>query len=153
MDQLVTKPGYGLDEEAPTRNTPMVALGLTVSYGEKPAVIGINAHFPAGSMTAINGPNCSRKFTLLTARPAMVPRNAGDVQMFGKPLVRQMHRLAYVPQRASVDWDFPTRVIDVVLMGMYRELGLLRPIRKHHREKAFACLERVAMADFADRQI
>jgi manganese/zinc/iron transport system ATP- binding protein len=153
MDQLVTKPVHAMDEETPSRSTPMVVRGLTVSYSEKPAVIGVDAHFPAGSMTAIIGPNGAGKSTFLKASLGIVPRNAGDVRMFGKPLAHQMHRLAYVPQRASVDWDFPTRVIDVVLMGMYRELGLLRPVRKHHREKAFACLERVAMADFAGRQI
>jgi manganese/zinc/iron transport system ATP- binding protein len=78
---------------------------------------------------------------------------SGSVAVFGRPLEQMRHRIAYVPQRASVDWDFPTRVVDVVLMGLYRELGLLRLVRRRHREKALACLERVGMADFAERQI
>jgi manganese/zinc/iron transport system ATP- binding protein len=83
----------------------------------------------------------------------ILPALSGTVAVFGRPLREARRRVAYVPQRASVDWDFPTRVIDVVLMGLYRELGLLRVVRRHHREKALACLARVGMADFADRQI
>jgi manganese/zinc/iron transport system ATP- binding protein len=133
--------------------SPFAISELTVSYGEKPAVLSINATVPAGSMTAIIGPNGAGKSTLLKAALGMVPRLSGAVTVYGEPVEKSLHRIAYVPQRASVDWDFPTRVIDVVLMGLYRELGLLRPVRARHRERALACLERVGMADFAARQI
>jgi manganese/zinc/iron transport system ATP- binding protein len=127
--------------------------GLTVSYGEKPAVFSVDATFPAGEMIAIVGPNGAGKSTLLKAVLGIVKPLSGRVSVFGTPLSKARHRLAYVPQRASVDWDFPTRVIDVVMMGLYRDLGLLRLVRSHHREKALRALDRVGMADFADRQI
>lgn len=106
-----------------------------------------------GTVHAIVGENGAGKSTLMKSSLGIVPRSAGEVRAFGEPLSRQMHRLAYVPQRASVDWDFPTRVIDVVLMGMYRELGMFGRVRPQHREKAMACLDRVGMADYAARQI
>ena len=127
--------------------------GLTVSYGEKPAVFSVDADFAAGAMTAIIGPNGAGKSTLLKAALEIVPRLSGEVSVFGRPLALARDRIAYVPQRASVDWDFPTRVIDVVLMGLYRQLGLLGRVRGHHRQAAMDCLERVGMADFATRQI
>ena len=126
---------------------------MTVSYGGKPAVFSVDAAFPAGSMTAIVGPNGAGKSSLLKAVLEVVPRLSGSVSVFGQPFAKARSQVAYVPQRASVDWDFPTRVIDVVMMGLYRELGLLRLVRPRHKDKALACLERVGMADFADRQI
>ncbi|WP_173934902.1 metal ABC transporter ATP-binding protein [Chelativorans sp. Marseille-P2723] len=133
--------------------SPLVVAGLTVSYGEKPAIFSIDAAVAAGSMTAIVGPNGAGKSTLIKAVLGIVPRLSGQVFAYGRPLRQNMHRIAYVPQRASVDWDFPTRVIDVVLMGLYRELGLLGRVRQHHRERALSCLDRVGMAEFAHRQI
>jgi len=133
--------------------SPFSIRELTVSYGEKPAVFAVDATVPPESMTAIVGPNGAGKSTLLKAALGIVPRISGEVLVYGKPLAQAMRRIAYVPQRASVDWDFPTRVIDVVLMGLYRELGLLRLVRHRHKEKALACLSRVGMADFAYRQI
>jgi len=146
-------------EEPPQAASPLAAdvplsiRELTVSYGEKPAVLAVSATVPPESMTAIVGPNGAGKSTLLKAALGIVPSLSGQVLVYGKPLSQAMHRIAYVPQRASVDWDFPTRVIDVVLMGLYRELGLLRFVRHQHKEKALACLHRVGMADFAYRQI
>src|SRR5690606_7547243 len=83
----------------------------------------------------------------------IVPRISGDITVFGKPYAKARHRVAYVPQRASVDWDFPATALDVVLMGLYREIGLLRFAGKAHRRGAMECLERVGMASFANRQI
>ncbi len=127
--------------------------GLTVSYGEKPAVFSIDATFPGPSLAAIVGPNGAGKSTLLKATLGVIPRLSGSVTVFGRPLAEARARVAYVPQRASVDWDFPTRVIDVVTMGLYRELGLLGVLRERHRRIALDCLERVGMAEFAERQI
>ncbi len=133
--------------------SPLVVRGMTVSYGQKPVVFSVDMEIKNGSMTAIIGPNGAGKSTLLKAALGIVKPLAGDALVCGQPLRNQRRRIAYVPQRASVDWDFPTRVIDVVLMGLYRELGLLGRVRKGHIQKAMACLDRVGMTDFADRQI
>lgn len=151
MDALV---GHAAEKrERVTAKAALAVRGLTVSYAEKPAVFSVDATFLTGRMTAIVGPNGAGKSTLLKASLGIVPRVSGEVLAFGEPLRKAMAKIAYVPQRASVDWDFPTRVVDVVLMGLYRELGLLTFVRKEHRQFASECLERVGMADFAERQI
>ncbi|TNF64077.1 MAG: metal ABC transporter ATP-binding protein [Rhodobacteraceae bacterium] len=134
-------------------SSPLAIRGLTVSYGEKPAIFSVDMTLRAGAMTAIVGPNGAGKSTLMKAALGIVTPLSGQIRVFGAPVEAQRHRIAYVPQRASVDWDFPTRVIDVVLMGMYGRLGLLGRVRAHHRDQARACLARVGMTDFADRQI
>jgi manganese/zinc/iron transport system ATP- binding protein len=134
-------------------DSPLAVRGLTVSYGRKPAVFALDMTVANASMTAIIGPNGAGKSTTLKAILGIVPRLSGTVTVFGEPLERARRRIAYVPQRASVDWDFPTRVIDVVLMGLVRELGLLGLVRDRHRRRALDCLDRVGMRDFADRQI
>ena len=133
--------------------SPLAIRGMTVSYGQKPVVFSVDMTVAPGAMTAIVGPNGAGKSTLLKAALVIVKPLSGQVLVNGQPLASQRERIAYVPQRASVDWDFPTRVIDVVLMGLYRELGLLRRLRPQHREKAMACLDRVGMTEFAERQI
>ncbi|MBI1385607.1 MAG: ATP-binding cassette domain-containing protein [Rhizobiales bacterium] len=126
---------------------------MTVSYGERAALFDVDATFRAGCLTAIVGPNGAGKSTLLKAALGIVPTVSGRTTVFGAPIAEVRHRLAYVPQRASVDWDFPTTVLDVVLMGFYRELGLVGRITSQHRVRARDHLERVGMAGFADRQI
>ncbi|MEQ8900124.1 MAG: metal ABC transporter ATP-binding protein [Roseovarius sp.] len=132
---------------------PLSIRGLTVSYGEKPAVFSVDVGFQPGQMTAIVGPNGAGKSTLLKAALGIVTPLSGQVRCHGRPLAEMRARIAYVPQRASVDWDFPARVLDVVLMGLYRDLGLLGRIRGQHRARAMECLERVGMEGFAARQI
>jgi manganese/zinc/iron transport system ATP- binding protein len=127
--------------------------GLTVSYGAKPALFSVDARFPAGALSAIVGPNGAGKSTFLKAALGLVPRVSGEVRFFGGPLAAMRARIAYVPQRASVDWDFPTTVMDVVLMGRYRSLGLLARVRPADRALAHDALARMGMAEFADRQI
>lgn len=134
-------------------DAPLAVRGLTVSYGEKPAVFSVDATFENGAMTAIIGPNGAGKSTLLKAALGIVTPLSGQITCFGKPMKDALSRVAYVPQRTSVDWDFPTRVIDVVTMGLYRQLGLLGRLRARHVTEAMACLERVGMDGFADRQI
>jgi manganese/zinc/iron transport system ATP- binding protein len=126
---------------------------LSVRYGAVTAVDQISADVLSGAMTAIVGPNGAGKSTLLKAALGVVPKAAGDARFFGTSLDKARAKVAYMPQRASVDWDFPIRVIDVVLMGMQRKLGLLRPVGAADRAWAMACLERVALTDFAKRQI
>tara|TARA_A100001037_G_scaffold134239_1_gene121761 strand:+ start:1428 stop:2111 length:684 start_codon:yes stop_codon:yes gene_type:complete len=108
---------------------------------------------PDKGLVAIIGPNGAGKSTLIKAVLGLVPRLAGDVSVYGASLRRARRKIAYVPQRTSVDWDFPASAEDVVTMGLYGTIGWCRPVRRRHRETARACLERVGMADFADRQI
>ncbi|MFL4469710.1 metal ABC transporter ATP-binding protein [Tateyamaria armeniaca] len=139
--------------EATRVASPLAVRGMTVSYGQTPAIFSVDMTVRAGAMTAIVGPNGAGKSTLLKAALQVIKPLAGTVTVFGQPLERMRDRIAYVPQRASVDWDFPTRVIDVVLMGMYRQLGLLGRVRAKHRAQAMEALVRVGMTDFATRQI
>jgi manganese/zinc/iron transport system ATP- binding protein len=149
--ELVAREGRIVDD--PAADAPLLVRGLTVSYGRQPAIFSVDAAMPAGTMTAIVGPNGAGKSTFLKGALGIVPRLSGEVRVFGAALEKVRQRIAYVPQRASVDWDFPARVADVVSMGQFSRLGLLRPARRRDREAAAACLERVGMAEFASRQI
>jgi manganese/zinc/iron transport system ATP- binding protein len=126
---------------------------LSVRYGDVLAVDAVTAEIPSGAMTAIVGPNGAGKSTLLKAALGVVPKSGGTAMFFGKQMAEARAQVAYMPQRASVDWDFPIRVIDVVMMGMQRTLGLLRPVRAADRAWAMDCLARVGLTDFAKRQI
>ncbi len=127
--------------------------GLTVSYGAASVLFSVDFSVPSGSMAVIVGPNGAGKSTLLKAALDIIPRVSGEISMFGLPFDANRHRVAYVPQRASVDWEFPATTFDVVAMGLYRELGLMRWRRKWHNERIMQCLARVGMQDFAGRQI
>jgi len=127
--------------------------GLTVSYSQKPAVFSVDATFPQNAMSAIIGPNGAGKSSLLKASLGVIPRLSGEVYVFGQPVEQSREQIAYVPQRTSVDWDFPTTVLDVVQMGLYRQAGLLRRLSGQLKTRALTCLDRVGMADFAHRQI
>ncbi len=127
--------------------------GLTVRYGDAPVLEGATIAVRPGTMVAIIGPNGAGKSTLLKATLGLIPAESGTVRVFGQTFDEARARVAYVPQRASVDWDFPVRAIDVVLMGLYRELGLLGRVKTTHRRRALECLARVGMQDFASRQI
>ncbi len=133
--------------------SPLAVRGLTVSYDGAPALFSVDVTLRQGAMTAIVGPNGAGKSTLLKSALGIVKTVAGNVTVYGQDMARMRDKMAYVPQRASVDWDFPVRVFDVVLMGLYGQLGLLSRVRAVHRQRVHACLDRVGMADFADRQI
>lgn len=126
---------------------------LTVAYGDKPALWDVDLRVPQGVLMAIVGPNGAGKTTLLKATLGLIKPAAGSVRILGKPYEQQRQLVAYVPQRSSVDWDFPTTVLDVVMMGRYGHLGWLRRPGRAEREAALAALEQVQMADFAHRQI
>jgi manganese/zinc/iron transport system ATP- binding protein len=149
---LATENGK-VTEDPPAEDVALRVKGMTVSYGQKPAVFSVDMTVPTGAMTAIVGPNGAGKSTLLKASLGIITPLAGQTLVFGKPVAQSRDRIAYVPQRASVDWDFPTRVIDVVLMGLYPKLGLLGRVRPRHRQIAEDSLRRVGMEDFATRQI
>lgn len=126
---------------------------LTVAYARKPVIWDIDCAIPHGSLTAIAGPNGAGKSTLLKAILGLVPPISGHALVLGEPIEKVRHRVGYVPQRESVDWDFPVSVLDVVLMGTYGRVGWIR--RPGKRERAFAeeCLEKVGLMPFRDRQI
>ena len=149
---LAATDGQTVSRPAP-ETSPLAVRGLTVSYGEKPAIFSVDATFPANAMAAIIGPNGAGKSTLLKAALGVIPRLSGEVAVFGEPVESARDRIAYVPQRASVDWDFPTTVIDVVMMGFYRRVGLLGRLTQPLRAQAQECLDRVGMSDFTHRQI
>jgi manganese/zinc/iron transport system ATP- binding protein len=133
--------------------TPVSVRDLTVAYEEKPVLWDVDLDIPPASLTAIIGPNGAGKSTLIKAILGLVPAAAGSVAIFGKSYARQRRLVGYVPQRGSVDWDFPTDVLDVVLMGLYGRVGWLRRPGRAERETALDCLRQVGMADFARRQI
>jgi manganese/zinc/iron transport system ATP- binding protein len=126
---------------------------LTVSYHGKPVLWDIDVNIPPGVMAAIVGPNGAGKSTLLKSILSLVKPTAGHVMIHGAPYKRQRRRVGYVPQRSSVDWDFPTTALDVVTMGLYGRLGWFRHPGRAARDKALAALGEVGMADLAHRQI
>jgi manganese/zinc/iron transport system ATP- binding protein len=126
---------------------------LTVAYEQKPVLWDVDLDVPEGSLTAIVGPNGAGKSTLLKAALGLVPASAGTVRVFGQAYRPEPSLVGYVPQRSSVDWDFPTDALDVVTMGLYGKLGLWRRPGPKERERAMECLAEVGMQDFAHRQI
>jgi manganese/zinc/iron transport system ATP- binding protein len=132
---------------------PLEIHDLTVAYHRKPVLWGIDLAVPPGQLVGIVGPNGGGKSTLIKACMGLLPAQSGWVKLFGEPFARAATRVGYVPQRESVDWDFPVSVMDVVLMGRYARVGLLRRPGKADRDVARACLEKVAMLPFANRQI
>jgi manganese/zinc/iron transport system ATP- binding protein len=134
-------------------SAPVSIHDLTVAYHRKPVLWDIDLDIPKGSLCAIVGPNGAGKSTLIKAAMDLVPKASGRVLIYGKPFRQQRRMVAYVPQRESVDWDFPVDAIGVVLMGCYGRIGWCKPVRHRDREAAMAALERVGMTDYAHRQI
>lgn len=126
---------------------------MTVAYHRKPVLWDIDLVVPEGKLVGIVGPNGAGKTTLIKAALGLVPLASGKVEIYGQPYERQRRMIGYVPQRESVDWDFPVTVRDVVLMGTYGRLGWIRRPRRAERQIADHCLVQVGMADFARRQI
>lgn len=132
---------------------PVAINDLTVAYRDKPVLWDVDLTIPKGRLAAIIGPNGAGKSTLIKATLDLVPAAAGTVSIFGRPYRERRRLVGYVPQRGSVDWDFPTDALDVVLMGRYGRLGWVRRPSRADREQALRCLEQVGMADYAHRQI
>ena len=126
---------------------------LTVAYGERPALWDVDLTVPTSTLMAVVGPNGAGKTTLIRAILGLVRPAAGVVRVFGRPYAEQRRLVAYVPQRGTVDWDFPTNVLDVVTMGRYGALGWLRRPGRAERDAALRALEQVGMQDYARRQI
>jgi manganese/zinc/iron transport system ATP- binding protein len=150
---IETRPAPTLAAATPAAASPLAVHGLTVAYNKKPVLWNIDYEAPPGSLIAIVGPNGAGKSTLLKAALGLIPSVAGAASFFGQPLARVRRRVGYVPQRGSVDWDFPASALEVVTMGRYGMIGWCLPVGRRHRDAARACLDRVGMADFAARQI
>ncbi len=132
---------------------PLAVHDMTVAYHRRPVLWDIDFDVPEGKLIAVVGPNGAGKSTLLKACLDLVPKTSGRVLVYGRPYRRQRHLVGYVPQRESVDWDFPVNALDVVAMGRYGRIGWFRPVSRAHREAAMSALDRVGMADYAGRQI
>lgn len=140
-------------DATPADPVSMEVHDLTVAYQRRPVLWDVDVSLPTGQLIAIVGPNGAGKSTLLRAALGLVPLASGHVQLFGKPLAQVRDRVGYVPQRESVDWDFPVDALDVVLMGRSGRLGWIRRPGRADRELAMTCLEQVGMSALARRQI
>ena len=119
---------------------------LTVAYGENIALEDLNLNIEVGSLMALVGPNGAGKSTLIKAILKFLKQITGEIKINAKTL-------AYVPQRNSVDWDFPTTLFDVVEMGCYGRVGLFKRVSKGEKQKVLKAIEQVGMLEFKDRQI
>ncbi len=126
---------------------------LTVAYNYKPVLWDVDLDIPEGVLMAIVGPNGAGKSTLIKAILGIISPIAGNVSVFGKPYEKQRKEVAYVPQKGSVDWDFPTTALDVVMMGTYGSLGWIKRTGATQKKQALEALEKVGMLQFKNRQI
>lgn len=126
---------------------------LTVNYDRTPVLWDLSLQIPQGVLCGIVGPNGAGKSTFLKTVLGLLTPVSGRVRVFGEPIAKQRQRIAYVPQRESVDWDFPITVAELVLMGRYGKIGLFRRPSTADKEAAMRCLNDVGMEAYADRQI
>ncbi len=132
---------------------PIEAVDVTIAYRSTAVLQNVSFATPPGTLTAIVGPNGAGKSTLIKASLGLIEPASGHFNFFGKTFADVDGRVSYVPQRTSVDWDFPVTALDVVCMGLYRQIGWLRPVRARHRAAAVEALRSVGMQDFQKRQI
>ncbi len=126
---------------------------LTVAYEQKPVLWDVDFQAPQDQLLAIVGPNGAGKSTLIKTILGLIKPAAGRILVFGNRYRAQSRLIGYVPQRGSVDWDFPTSVLDVVMMGRYGHLGWIKRPGPEERRLSMECLEKVGMAEFSKRQI
>ena len=153
MEQTLSRQPDPLPALTAPETAPVAVRDLRVAYRDKPVLWDIDLTIPQGHLVAIIGPNGAGKSTLIKSMLGLVPAAAGSVTFYGKPYAEQRQLIGYVPQRGSVDWDFPTDALDVVMMGRYGKLGWLRRPGRQDRQIALQCLDQVGMADYANRQI
>jgi manganese/zinc/iron transport system ATP- binding protein len=134
-------------------SVPIEVHDLTVAYQTRPVLWDVDVTLPEGKLIAVVGPNGAGKTTFLKAIIELAPVSAGWVKVYGQPYAEQRRQVAYIPQRTSVDWDFPTNALDVVLMGTYGRLGWFRRPGAKERAEAMRCLEHVGIPELAKRQI
>lgn len=126
---------------------------LTVTYNKTAALWDINCSIPTGHLVGVIGPNGAGKSSFLKGALGLTPKTSGSVRFFGQKLSKCRQRIAYVPQRSSVDWDFPITALDLVLMGRYGRLRVIKWVTKKDRQAAEEALDMVGMTSFAKRQI
>ena len=134
-------------------DNPLSVHAMTVAYHRKPVLWDVDYDAPPGALVAIVGPNGAGKSTFIKGCLGLIPTAAGTVEFWGKPYKAVRSRIGYVPQRESVDWDFPVSALDVVCMGLYRKIGWFKPVRKVHKAAAMESLAQMGLADYANRQI
>ncbi|TVQ62405.1 MAG: metal ABC transporter ATP-binding protein [Phycisphaerales bacterium] len=132
---------------------PLSVHAVTVAYERKPVLWDVDYDAAPGRLVAIVGPNGAGKSTLIKACLGLLPVSSGRVEFWGESFRRVRSRVGYVPQRESVDWEFPVSALDVVCMGRYRRIGWCRPVTRSHKRAAMAMLDRVGLAAYAHRQI
>lgn len=141
------------DRPEHSSENPLSVHMMTVAYDQKPVLWDVEYEAPRGKLIAVVGPNGAGKSTFIKACLGLVPRASGVVEFWGKPFAAQRQRVGYVPQRESVDWDFPVSALDVVCMGLYGQIGWFRRISRRHIAQARQHLAAIGMEEFADRQI
>lgn len=144
---------YTRSARAGTHAGPIVVDHLSVSYSGIRALENVSVHIPGGKLVGVIGPNGAGKSTFFNAILGLIPRESGTVRFDGHPFHRVRTDIAYVPQRADIDWDFPISVLDTVLLGTYPKLGSIRRPAAQERRRAAACLEYVDLAGEAKRPI
>ena len=126
---------------------------LSVAYGEAVVLDSVDLVIPQGTVMGLLGPNGAGKTTLLKSILELVPKRSGSISVLGRPYAENRRQVGYVPQRSSIDWDFPVDVRDLVLMGTYGRLGWIRRPGRNEKHQAAVALERLGMSDLAHRQI
>lgn len=126
---------------------------LHVSYQDTEALCNISLSVDKGKIVGIVGPNGAGKSTLIKAILGLTPIDSGSIKIYGQTLNEMRKRVAYVPQRANIDWNFPIIVKKTVLLGTYPRLGIFKRPKRKHREWAMECLQKVGMEEYAHRQI
>lgn len=126
---------------------------LNVSYYDHLVLNDINLNIPKGVMCAISGPNGAGKTTLVKSILNFIPHLTGSIKVNGKDLKKEIDNISYVPQKESVNWQFPTTVSDVVLMGTYRELGWFKRPGKTQKDKANQAMKQLGILDLANKEI
>ena len=132
---------------------PIQIHDMTIAYQKKPVLWDVELDVPEGKLVGIIGPNGAGKSTMIKAIMELVPKASGWVKIYGKPYADMRKMIGYVPQRESVDWDFPISALDVVLMGRYGQVGWVRRPNKEDRRLSMEALDKVGMSEFAGRQI
>ncbi|MFT4566063.1 MAG: ABC-type Mn2+/Zn2+ transport system ATPase subunit [Saprospiraceae bacterium] len=127
--------------------------GLSVSYDRKRVLSNIYMELESGSIYGVIGPNGAGKSTLFKSILSIIPRNSGDIQVFGQDVEKVRKRIAYIPQKDDVDWNFPAMVRDIVMMGRYPHKKILQRLNKEDHRIADEAMEKLDILDLADRQI
>ncbi len=126
---------------------------LSVSYAKQPVLWDLTLRVPQGKVVGVIGPNGAGKSTFIKSIIGLLPIDHGLIEIFGSPLQKVKKRISYVPQRSSVDWNFPASVFDIVLMGRYGHLGLFKRPNRIDKDKAMDALQQVEMQNLAHKKI